>query len=61
MNNKIAIISEYYKSSNYGGNLQAYALVRFLNNNGFFAEQTAIVYKKINSENHKTSRLKKNS
>ena len=39
MNNKIAIITEYYKSSNYGGNLQAYALTCFLNENGFRAEQ----------------------
>lgn len=36
---KIAIITEYYNSSNYGGNLQAYALTRYLNENKVFAEQ----------------------
>lgn len=36
---KIAIISEYYRSSNYGGNLQAYALTKFINDSGFYAEQ----------------------
>lgn len=36
---KIAIITHYYNSSNYGGNLQAYALCRVLENMGFEAEQ----------------------
>ena len=31
---RIAIITHYYKSTNYGGNLQAYALSRYLNNKG---------------------------
>lgn len=39
MKSKITIITEYYNSSNYGGNLQAYALTRFLNTNGYTAEQ----------------------
>ena len=34
-----AIITEYYESSNYGGNLQAYALTRYLNENVICAEQ----------------------
>lgn len=36
---KIGIFTHYYKSTNYGGNLQAYALCEFLNNNGYCAEQ----------------------
>lgn len=36
---KIGIITHYYKSCNYGGNLQAFALVMALRNNGFDAEQ----------------------
>lgn len=39
MSHKIAIITEYYNSSNYGGNLQAYALTRFLNANGYDTKQ----------------------
>lgn len=39
MDEKIAILTEYYESSNYGGNLQAYALTRFLNDNGYPSEQ----------------------
>lgn len=35
----VAIITEYYASSNYGGNCQSYALTRYLNENGFCAEQ----------------------
>lgn len=36
---KIGIFTHYYKSSNYGGNLQAYALCKFLNNSEYLAEQ----------------------
>ena len=36
---KIAIITHYCGSVNYGGNLQAYALPFFLNKNGFDAKQ----------------------
>lgn len=36
---KIGIITHYYKSVNYGGNLQAYALCRYLQNMGYQAEQ----------------------
>jgi len=38
---KIGILSLYYNSFNYGGMLQAYALTKFLNNNGVDAEQIA--------------------
>lgn len=36
---KIGILTHYYNSLNYGGNLQAYALVKFLNMNNYIAEQ----------------------
>jgi Polysaccharide pyruvyl transferase. len=36
---RIAIITCYYNSVNYGGNLQAYALWKVLNNHGYDAEQ----------------------
>ena len=36
---KIGILTEYYNSTNYGGNLQAYALCRYLNNQGYCSEQ----------------------
>ncbi|MCQ2387258.1 MAG: polysaccharide pyruvyl transferase family protein [Clostridia bacterium] len=36
---KIGIVTHYYNSKNYGGNLQAYALVEFLNKNGYNAQQ----------------------
>lgn len=38
---KIGIITHYYKSTNYGGNLQAYALCRILGEHGYMAEQIA--------------------
>lgn len=41
---KIGIITHYHNSVNYGGNLQAYALCRVLNDSGYHAEQ--IVYDK---------------
>lgn len=39
METKIGIITLYYKSLNYGGNLQAWALCHFLNSKGYEAEQ----------------------
>lgn len=39
MKSKIGIITQYYKSENYGGNLQAYALCRYLRGMGYDAEQ----------------------
>lgn len=41
---KIAILTHYYKSINYGGMLQAYALCRFLNDNGYQAEQLQYIH-----------------
>ena len=41
---KIGIFTHYYESHNYGGNLQAYALVHYLRNLGYDAEQ--ISYKR---------------
>lgn len=38
---RIAILTHYYRSINYGGTLQAYALARFLNDNGFAAKQVS--------------------
>lgn len=40
---KIGIITMYYKSKNYGGVLQAYALAEYLKDKGFDIEQ--ICYK----------------
>lgn len=40
---KIGITTHYYKSINYGGNLQAYALCKYLNKNGYHAEQIQFV------------------
>lgn len=39
---KIGVITHYYKSENYGGNLQAYALCKVLNNMGYEAEQICL-------------------
>ena len=39
MNTKVSIITHYYKSKNYGGILQSYALCRVINELGYNAEQ----------------------
>ena len=36
---KVGIVTHYYKSKNYGGNLQAYALTSYLSSCGYEAEQ----------------------
>ena len=41
---RIGILTEYYESSNYGGNLQAYALTRYINDHYGKTEQ--IQYKR---------------
>ncbi len=41
---KIGITTHYYKSTNYGGNLQAYALCKVLSNKSHRVEQISIVY-----------------
>lgn len=43
MQRKIGIITMYYKSTNYGGSLQSYALVSFLNKEGYTSEQVRFV------------------
>ena len=43
-NMRIGILTEYYESSNYGGNLQAYALTRYINDHYGKTEQ--IQYKR---------------
>lgn len=56
---KIGIITLYYKSRNYGGNLQAYALCRCLRDMGFQAEQ--ICYNAVlDPKKSLTQRLKPN-
>lgn len=47
-NKKIGVITHYYNSVNYGGNLQAYALVKVLQNNGFDAEQICYLFNSTN-------------
>ena len=42
--NHIGILSHYHKSKNIGGLLQSYALVTFLNKNGFQTEQISFDY-----------------
>lgn len=49
---KIGIITHYYKSNNYGGNLQAYALCEYLKNIGYDVEQ--ISYKRTFCYNMKS-------
>ena len=44
---KIGIITMYHNSLNSGGNLQAYALCKFLNDNGYDAEQIAYDYSRM--------------
>lgn len=43
---RVGIITHYYDSLNYGGNLQAYALTQFLIEHGYAAEQISFVFKK---------------
>lgn len=59
----VGIITHYYKSLNYGGNLQAYALTNLLNNKGVDAKQICYIKKekteKIPLKNHISNPLKK--
>lgn len=43
---RIGIITQYYRSINYGGNLQSYALCVVLNNMDYSAEQICYSYKR---------------
>lgn len=51
---KIGIITYYYKSQNYGGNLQAYALSQVLIEQGYAAEQ--ISFPRVFTENRTVKR-----
>ena len=55
--NKVGIITHYYNSSNYGGNLQAYALCIALKKIGFEAEQ--ISYPVVDHVHVKPKQLRK--
>lgn len=55
---RIGIITHYYNSKNYGGNLQAYALCKFLSK---YAETEQICYNnQIIEKNNKAKRILKN-
>jgi hypothetical protein len=51
---KIGILTHYFKSQNYGGNLQAFALVYFLSVEGFDAEQICydVFFKRKNNASY---------
>lgn len=55
---RIGIITHYYKSSNYGGNLQSYALCDFLIRKGYDAEQICFERKETKSINFYKSILR---
>lgn len=48
---KVGVITQYYKSINYGGNLQAYALCFILNNMNCESEQICYAYKREKQNN----------
>ena len=50
MQKKVGIITMYYKSTNYGGNLQAYALSYILKQNGYDAEQICFLTSSLKKE-----------
>ncbi len=60
---KIGIITHYYNSTNYGGNLQAFALCKFLRDLGMDAEQISYDKKfdlpELNQKRPWTTRLRK--
>lgn len=56
---RVGIVTHYYKSNNYGGNLQAFALAHFINSlKGFKAEQ--ICFSFIKGEEPLNNKKKKN-
>lgn len=57
---KIGIITMYYKSINYGGVLQAYALERYLNSIGMDAEQICFSKGKKNLKTNIKKKIKEN-
>ncbi len=55
---KIGILTHYYKTKNYGGSLQAYALCKTLNNNGYSAEQICYEFNEKKSVYQKSLKQK---
>ena len=54
---RIGIVTHYYHSNNYGGNLQAYALVTYINKlSGFTAEQICYSFIKTSSKKVKSKK-----
>lgn len=53
MKKRVAIITHYFNSRNYGGMLQAYALPKFLNSHGYEAKQICYCGKPSLKENPK--------
>ncbi len=47
---RVGIITLYNMNYNYGGILQAYALVKALNNCGYYAEQIKYINRKVNKK-----------
>lgn len=54
---KIGIVTHYYNSENYGGNLQAYALCRVIQKLGYDVEQ--ISYNKLDAGTNKVKKIKR--
>ena len=56
---KIGIITHYYNSINFGGNLQAYALARYLETQGYHAEQISYNFYKEQEKREESSVFRK--
>ena len=55
---KVGIITNYYLSDNYGGNLQAYALAEFINRlDGYCAEQICFDFLNKNKVDSKKNEI----
>lgn len=57
-NIKIGIVTHYYKSSNYGGNLQAYALCKIIKNWGYEAEQLSVPFNYYKKAHFRKKKMK---
>lgn len=57
---RIGILTMYYNSANYGGLLQAYALVRYLNDRGYDSKQICYDFSKITININNSSNNQKN-
>ena len=56
---RVGILTMYYDSANYGGLLQAYALVRYLNARGYDSKQICYDFSKITININKPSNKQK--